>query len=130
MTQPMTVRAAAPAEPTGEFGTCPIDHAYLSRYTFGNGELEREVLGLFADQAPNYLEQMADAKTDKEWRDAAHTLKGSARAVGALEVAKCAERAELAGRDGDIAARQAALPATRQALEVACRYIRELADKT
>ncbi|MEZ5855759.1 MAG: Hpt domain-containing protein [Hyphomicrobiaceae bacterium] len=77
----------------------PIDHAYLSRYTMGNSELEAEVLDLFVDQAPEYMMQMRNAATDKAWRDAAHTLKGSARAVGALEVAKCAEEAEAAGRN-------------------------------
>ena len=104
----------------------PIDHAYLSRYTMGNAELEKEVLNLFAGQAPEYLKQIHEAQTDKEWRDAAHTLKGSARAVGALDVAKCAERAEAAARSGDRAERQKAIVEAERALEIACAYIRGL----
>ena len=38
------------------------------------------------------------ALADKDWKDLTHTLKGSARAVGAWRVAEAAERAEpLAG---------------------------------
>ena len=72
----------------------PVDHDHLARYTFGNRALELEVLNLFADQAPEYLARLREARSDKEWRDAAHTLKGSARAVGAVCVAELAERAE------------------------------------
>lgn len=72
----------------------PIDHAHLARYTFGNRALEIEVLELFSDQAPEYLGNLKAARTEKAWRDAAHTLKGSARAVGAFRVAEHAARAE------------------------------------
>lgn len=71
-----------------------LDRAYLARFTLGNRELEREVLGLFAQQAPAYAERLATAATDVEWREAAHTLKGSAGAVGAVHVAKLAEAIE------------------------------------
>lgn len=68
-----------------------LDRAYLARFTMGNVDLEREVLGLFADQAPTYLARMQAASTQVDWREAAHTLKGSAAAVGAVKVAKLAE---------------------------------------
>jgi HPt (histidine-containing phosphotransfer) domain-containing protein len=72
----------------------PIDLAHLSRYTLGNVALQCEVLQLFVEQAPTTLAQLSSAETEKAWRDAAHTLKGSARAVGAWRVGGCAERAE------------------------------------
>ena len=38
--------------------------------------------------------------SDKAWRDAAHSLKGSASAIGAWHAAKAAERAEALRGDG------------------------------
>jgi HPt (histidine-containing phosphotransfer) domain-containing protein len=73
----------------------PLDRAFLSRQTFGDRKLEREVLDLFRTQSPIYLERVKAARSDSEWREAVHTLKGSARAVGAWRIAEAAERAEL-----------------------------------
>jgi HPt (histidine-containing phosphotransfer) domain-containing protein len=75
----------------------PIDHAHLARYTMGNRALEIEVLQLFAGQAPSTLASLRDAGCAKSWHMAAHTLKGSARCVGAKVVAGLAEEAEQAG---------------------------------
>ena len=72
----------------------PVDLEHLRRYTFGSVELERELLDLFASQAPNYLSAMKSAGDAQSWKDAAHSLKGSARAVGANAVANEAERLE------------------------------------
>lgn len=72
----------------------PIDWAHLSRFTLNDAALEREVLALFAMDAPRYLANMTTARGRNEWIEAAHTLKGSARAVGAWNVADCAEAAE------------------------------------
>lgn len=72
----------------------PIDWAHLSRFTLSDKALENEVLGLFAMDAPRYLAKMIAARGRKDWIEAAHTLKGSARAVGAWNVAECAEAAE------------------------------------
>jgi HPt (histidine-containing phosphotransfer) domain-containing protein len=72
----------------------PIDWAHLSRFTLNDEALEHEVLALFAMDAPRYLAKMVTARGRKEWIEAAHTLKGSARAVGAWNVAECAEAAE------------------------------------
>ena len=75
----------------------PIDHAHLSRYTLGNRPLEVEVLQLFAGQVPETFSSLTVANCAKSWHVAAHTLKGSARAVGAWAVAHIAEEAERAG---------------------------------
>ena len=76
--------------------SAPLDLAHLRRFTVGNRALEREVLQLFSEQAPKTLVSMQLARVEKTWRDAAHTLKGSAFAVGANEIARIAAEAELA----------------------------------
>jgi HPt (histidine-containing phosphotransfer) domain-containing protein len=72
----------------------PVDLMHLRRFTLGNEALEREVLELFAEQAPVTLEHMQLARTERAWRDAAHTLKGSAAAIGATAIARTAAEAE------------------------------------
>lgn len=72
----------------------PIDWAHLSRFTLDDKSLEREVLGLFASDAPRYLSLLLATTSRKSWIEAAHTLKGSARAVGAWAVAECAQAVE------------------------------------
>lgn len=103
----------------------PIDRAHLARYTFGSLPLEIEVLGLFAEQAPETLGMLATAEPGKPWRDAAHTLKGSARAVGAWRIAEAAEQAEEL--DGQCpAAREGAIEKLIAAIEEAIRYVDSL----
>jgi HPt (histidine-containing phosphotransfer) domain-containing protein len=77
----------------------PVDLVHLSRYTLGDRALEREVLELFCAQSLIYLERLRAAGSDQEWNDAAHSLKGSASAIGAWRAAAAAERAE--GLSGD-----------------------------
>jgi HPt (histidine-containing phosphotransfer) domain-containing protein len=72
----------------------PLDRTHLSRQTFGDRKLEREVLDLFRTQSPIYLGRVKAARSESEWREAVHTLKGSARAIGAWRIAEAAERAE------------------------------------
>lgn len=72
----------------------PIDLAHLRRYTMGDSKLEHEILCLFADQLPITIGALKNAPSEKEWGIAAHTLKGSARAVGAWSLATIAESAE------------------------------------
>ena len=72
----------------------PLDRTHLSRQTFGDRKLEREVLDLFRTQSPVYLGRVKAARSESEWREAVHTLKGSARAIGAWRMAEVAERAE------------------------------------
>ena len=108
---------------TGE----PVDLAYLARFTLGNATLEREVLQLFAAQIPLYLEALHGARVRKAWREAAHSIKGSACAVGAWRLAGCAQFAERVEVDGAAAApqeqREQAVVAVARAAEEACRFI-------
>ncbi|MFA5949650.1 MAG: Hpt domain-containing protein [Hyphomicrobium sp.] len=86
--------------------TDPIDRAHLARYTLGNSSLEHEILGLFVAQLPLTVESLRFAETDRQWQVAAHTLKGSAQAVGAWKVARLAHQAEKICTIEDRAARE------------------------
>ncbi|MGE0847365.1 MAG: Hpt domain-containing protein [Flavobacteriaceae bacterium] len=72
----------------------PVDLVHLARQTFGDPELEREVLRLFVTQSRIYLDRMKAAGDQRQWFEAAHTIKGSARGIGAWGVAEAAEAAE------------------------------------
>jgi HPt (histidine-containing phosphotransfer) domain-containing protein len=72
----------------------PVDLLRLRRFTLGNVELEREIIGLFAVQAPIMMDALVKARTERDWRDATHTLKGSSASIGAWLVAEAAARGE------------------------------------
>ena len=105
--------------------TAPIDRGHLARYTLGDRELELEVLALFAGQAGKCLGEMAMVRTPKDWKETAHGLKGSARAVGAWDVANLAASAEAMDGDNPIH-RSAVLDALGVALSATTRYIAEI----
>lgn len=86
-----------PAPPTDASGPRPLDRKHLQRYTFGNIDLEEEVLGLFLAQLPDTIGALRTAPSDRDWRIAAHTLKGSSRCIGAWRLARAAEQAERVG---------------------------------
>lgn len=73
----------------------PVDLIHLARQTLGDRALEREVLALFQVQARSILAQLAQAGEAGLRQDLAHTLKGSARAVGAWKVADASEACEI-----------------------------------
>jgi HPt (histidine-containing phosphotransfer) domain-containing protein len=81
----------------------PIDIAHLARMTLGDAGLEREVLAMFSAQAVGLIGRLKALPTDTT--ELAHTLKGSARAIGAFRVADAAEALETATRSGDDPAR-------------------------
>ena len=85
----------------------PIDIAHLKRMTLGDAGLEREVLAMFAGQAVRLIEALAGWPADAT--EIAHTLNGSARAIGAFKVAEAAEAFEAALREGEPAEAMAAL---------------------
>jgi len=72
----------------------PVDLVHLSRQTLGDRELEREVLGLFVNQSTLYLKRLQQAKSIKERKSVAHTIMGSARGLGAWQVADEAAKFE------------------------------------
>jgi HPt (histidine-containing phosphotransfer) domain-containing protein len=87
----------------------PIDNAHLDRMTLGDIALEHEVLAMFSAQAVGLIARLATLSSDgkssegksSEGLALAHTLKGSARAIGAFHVGDAAEALEVALRNGD-----------------------------
>jgi HPt (histidine-containing phosphotransfer) domain-containing protein len=80
-----------------------IDEDHLGRMTLGDRSLEREVLEIFVRQTTIMLGRIAGAHPALA-AAAAHTLKGSARGIGAWRVAQAAERLEdAAGTDSGTA---------------------------
>jgi HPt (histidine-containing phosphotransfer) domain-containing protein len=77
-----------------------LDVAHLHRQTFGDRALEREVLALFEQQCLRLPLLIAAGKNPNESADAAHTLKGAARAVGAWRLALLAEALETVLGEG------------------------------
>ena len=73
----------------------PIDLVHLARTTLGDRSLEREVLQLFDRQAALLIARMGSATPDGV-AIIAHTMKGSARGIGAWRVARAAEALEVA----------------------------------
>ena len=104
----------------------PVDLVHLARYTLGNKAFEREILDLFVSQSRVTLSRLEAATTDKEWRDQAHALLGSAKAVGAKKVADRVLIAQkLPGACND-PQQFAVLKAIAAEIDIANRYIRDL----
>ena len=75
-----------------------IDMQHLGRMTLGEPALEIEVLALFAAQSCDLALRLASMPPDAAVL--AHTLKGSARAIGAFRVADAALGLEAAMKSG------------------------------
>ncbi len=94
LAETMPARVEQP-ERTEEAAPAILDLAHLRRYTLDDMSLQREVLGLFRDQVKLTVATLRRSCNDKAaWAMAAHTLKGTARAVGAFHLGQAAERAE------------------------------------
>jgi HPt (histidine-containing phosphotransfer) domain-containing protein len=108
------------AAPGAQEGAEPaVDRAHLARMTLGDLRLQSEVLALFDRQADILLARMRRAPP-AAIAAFAHTLKGSARGIGAWGVAAAAERLERGatapgGIDNAIDALAAAITQVRAA---------------
>lgn len=118
-TPPPALASTAPAD-------APIDHAHLNRYTMGDAALEREILGLFIANLPNTIRDLGLADNEADWHRAAHTIKGSARAVGAWRLARSAEVAEGLVPSEDRSASEAAIGDIAEAAAETNAYIAKL----
>ena len=75
-----------------------IDIEHLTRMTFGEEDLRREVLSLFDRQSVLLVRRLHQSA---EAAEAAHTLAGAASAIGAMIVAEAATGLELAVKGGE-----------------------------
>jgi HPt (histidine-containing phosphotransfer) domain-containing protein len=72
-----------------------VDFAYLEQFAAGDPDVVEEVLGSSANRPP-CGGPMLDP-SEPGWRDAAHTVKGMARGVGAFALGDACEAAERLG---------------------------------
>jgi HPt (histidine-containing phosphotransfer) domain-containing protein len=95
-----------------------IDFEHLNQYVGGDPDLTREVFGLFRNQVEIWGKAlMADAE-DELWSNVTHSLKGSARAVGAMRLAEACESAEsLIGDDRRPGAREVSVDTLEQKID-------------
>lgn len=103
----------------------PIDLVHLARQTLGDRALEAEVLDLFVIQAHSVMERLSTVTDQRHRMELAHTLKGSARAVGAWQVAAQAEACEAMIAAVD-ASWRVALDALAGSIRIAITTIRDL----
>jgi HPt (histidine-containing phosphotransfer) domain-containing protein len=97
-TKRVSAPSIVPSEPavSGLVASQPvIDLVHLGRMTLGEKSLEAEVLALFDRQTDMLLTRMEQAPPAAA-AAFAHTIKGSARGIGAWRVAEAAEAVERA----------------------------------
>ena len=104
-------------------GERPVDLVHLSKYTLGDAALEAELLGLFRTQAALYCDRLGQVADPEDWPAVVHTLKGSARAIGAWALGDMAARVETLS---EAPARAEALKALRDGVAEVNRFIDEL----
>jgi hypothetical protein len=107
-------------------GERPIDLVHLARHTLGDRSLEREVLRLFQRQSMLLVERLRRTGAGTAWCEAAHTMTGSARGIGAWRVARAAEEAERIGRADCATTRFEALSVLEVEVTAANAYIADL----
>jgi len=78
-----------------------IDLDHLLNMTGGDADLADEVLDIFRNQAETWGRMLTPNMSQREWSDAAHTLKGAALSIGAHDFAKACEVVEKKGRGDD-----------------------------
>ncbi|MDZ4374248.1 MAG: Hpt domain-containing protein [Phenylobacterium sp.] len=78
---------------SGEAARGAVDFDYLEGFAAGDMQVVTEVLNLFQGQAEGWMGQLATPDPG-HWRDLAHTIKGSARGIGAGPLGEAADRAE------------------------------------
>jgi HPt (histidine-containing phosphotransfer) domain-containing protein len=98
--------------------TGAIDFAHLEDFAAGDQQVIDEVLALFREQVELWLRLLDPKAEDQAWRDAAHTLKGSALGVGAHALAEACGAAERA-IGADVGERTVRLAKVRDAADLA-----------
>ena len=71
-----------------------IDFSHLKQYVGGDIALTAEVFGLFKHQVDMWQKLLNADADDENWVSVMHSLKGSARAVGAMGLADICEMGE------------------------------------
>jgi HPt (histidine-containing phosphotransfer) domain-containing protein len=72
-----------------------FDVAFFEHCTMGDKLLMAELIGLFKSQIEKTCISLMDVNSEADWRFQAHTLKGAAAAVGAVEIETLASAWEI-----------------------------------
>ena len=97
-----------------------LDRAHFDHMTGADRPLQLEILDLFRGQVAGWRGSFASGAG---WREAVHTMKGSARGIGLMELAEACEGAECA-EEGE---RSAALVRVESALVTALAALEQFA---
>lgn len=79
-----------------------FDRAHFGMMTGDDVDLQIELVGIFRAQCEIWERLLIPEAPVDTWRDAAHTVKGSARGIGLWALAELSEEAEALGRAGAI----------------------------
>ena len=71
-----------------------IDFDHLNLYVDGDPDLTSELFGLFKNQCDTWMKMISMDVGEDMFSSAAHTLKGTAQAVGALRLSLLCQQAE------------------------------------
>ena len=71
-----------------------IDFDHLNQYVGGDVDLTAEIFGLFKNQVDMLEKSLVPSADDDVWAAVTHSLKGTAKAVGAIRLAEICEKAE------------------------------------
>jgi HPt (histidine-containing phosphotransfer) domain-containing protein len=72
-----------------------FDQEHLQQYTGDDLGLQRELVNLFVSHFAPVRTQLDAAGSSADWKFASHSLKGSARSIGAPRIAALAEQLEI-----------------------------------
>jgi chemotaxis protein histidine kinase CheA len=120
--------ARKPEGATDKVDPAIFDREHLSQYTSGDAVLERELVTLFLGQFAPVRAQLDAALSEQEWKFAAHSLKGSARSIGAPQIAALAEKLEAMGFDGPGRPRKRALDQLDKAMSAFAHEVKKAID--
>ena len=101
-------QVASPIEPVMP-SALAFDLNLLHRQTMGDRQLQRQVLKMFLRHSEEQIERLRTAQSNEARRDAAHSLVGSSRGIGAFAMAAIA--AEIEAAKGPVDGRMKALSA-------------------
>ena len=79
-----------------------IDLEHLSSMTGGDIDLAREVLDIFKHQSEIWSRLLDADAPNEQWADAAHSIKGAAKSIGAMALGEACGQAEIRGREGNV----------------------------
>jgi len=106
----------------------PIDREYLAGVSGDDVEFERELTESYLQASPELIEKLRGTISSGDVaavRNAAHTLKGSSRAIGAEQMGALCEILEHQARDGDLNGADRRLAEIERRYQALSAYIRD-----